>query len=117
MVFEFKNNYVNLDFGNGLTFELEPLKMADKIKTNCDVFQKYADGDTKNLSIEGVCNEVIKAIDDILGAGSTKKIFGERKITFFDLLDVWTYICNEQEKFNKSKKLSMGNRQQRRAKK
>ena len=37
--------------------------------------------------------------------GSCKKIFGERKINMWDLIDIWTYICNEYAFFHQKKRL------------
>lgn len=115
MVFKFEKNTIDLEFENGLKFEIAPSKTGDIISKYTKIFEDIKAGNTDDKTSEDVCNKVVCAIDEILGDGSCKKIFGEIKINMDDLIDIWAYICNEYAYFYQRKRQKLyGNRQQRR---
>lgn len=67
--------------------------------------------------IEKAIEETKKAINEILEDGSAdEKILGSKKDSYYDLIDVWVYICNQTTEFNRLKTGKL-NRAQRRSKK
>ena len=115
MAFKFEKNTITLEFENNLKFEVDAQKTGDVISKYTKIFEDIRTGTAEDKTNEDVCNKVVCAIDEILGEGSTKKIFGERTIKLWDLVDVWTYICNEQAYFHERKRNKIyQNRQQRR---
>lgn len=105
MVFEFEKNMIELEFKDGLKFELDPTKISEKIAKYTQRFDELQKNILNNeLTEEEVFDEVINAIDEILGEGKCKEIFGKNKINLWHLVDLWCYICDRCAAFHKQKK-------------
>jgi len=100
--FEFKKNCVNLDI-NGNCFNVE---LTNKVIIACDrlkyeagdfveMLSKVKDAETAETALTNTCNTLAKGIEDILGCGGVKKIYGDEAISLFNLTDVIVYIRKE----------------------
>ena len=119
--FEFKKNTVTLDFADGLCYEAEPIKTVQIIEKYTKIFKDLEEKAEKAgfdaAIIEKAIEETKKAINEILEDDSAdEKILGSKKDSYYDLIDVWVYICNQTTEFNQSKTGKL-NRAQRRSKK
>ncbi len=124
--FEFSSNLLELDI-NGANFQIDT--------TDPELMQKIEDFSVEALSFVDKAEErakemgntkawvemielLTKTIDVMLGEGSTKKIFKDRKVNFFDCIDIVNFINIEIGKFREGKLQKYSpNRAQRRAKK
>ena len=100
--FEFKNNAVELEI-NGQNFSIE---LTNDVILACDQLRDGAGtlveglGNPQNAEeakekLIKTCNFLAKGIDNILGEGSAKKIFGTKSITLLNLTDVVFFIRKE----------------------
>lgn len=71
--------------------------------------------DTGKKSKDDAIKYLSNAIDSILGAGATEKIFEDRKIRVTDCSDILIFLSAEIAAKNKAQKERLLNRQQRRA--
>lgn len=124
--FQFGNNLLELDI-NGAKFEIDTTdpKLIENAEKYGKEMQEYAQKAEKRAeevgnakAMEEVIQICVKSIDIVLGEGATKKIFKDRKINFFDAIDVINFITAEikQSRDNLYQKYTP-NRAQRRAKK
>lgn len=73
-------------------------KLESFSKTLIEINSRYKD--TKNIdevveNAEDIMNACVDGIDSLLGEGSTKKIFGDRPISFFDITDLSHFVFTE----------------------
>ncbi len=100
--FEFKKNIVELDI-NGHCFEVpltnEVIIACDRLKYDASRFVKdlneARDAKAARETLVRTCDFLAEGIDDILGNGSVKKIYGEKLITLLNLTDVVVFIRSE----------------------
>lgn len=109
--FEFGKNLLELDIA-GETFQLDvaDVKTIEKIeKFGKESLEKVKEAEklSDEQGYSQVWDELIQFlvgyIDSMLGEGSVKRIFKERKINFFDCLDVAEFINTEASKHRSSK--------------
>lgn len=106
--FEFKDNKLKLDIAGNI-FELDTAnpelikrvldfsEEAQEIATELSNKEDYAE------ALEEAIQFCIDAIDKILGEDASKKIFANRKVTFFDCLDVINFVVSEVNEFRQQK--------------
>lgn len=124
--FEFGKNLLELDI-NGVKFEIDttdPKLIGNAEKYGIEM-QEYADkseerakkaGNAKTM--EEMIQICVDSIDMMLGEGATKKIFKDRKVNFFDCIDIINFVTAEIGKARENKLQQYSpNRAQRRAKK
>lgn len=124
--FEFGNNLLELDIA-GEVFQIDTTdpKLIENAEGYGKKMQEYANkaeerakeiGNAK--AMEEMIQICVDSIDIILGEGATKKIFKDRKINFFDCIDIINFVTAEiqQARNNKLQQYSP-NRAERRAKK
>ena len=73
-------------------------KLENFSKTLLEINSRYKD--TKNIekvveNAEDIMNACADGIDSLLGEGSTKKIFGDRPISFLDITDLSHFVFTE----------------------
>jgi len=73
-------------------------KLESFSKTLLEINSRYKD--TKNIekvveNAEDIMNACADGIDSLLGEGSTKKIFGDRPISFLDITDLSYFVFTE----------------------
>ncbi len=73
-------------------------KLESFSKTLLKINSRYKD--TKNIeevvkNAEDIMNACVDGIDSLLGEGSTKKIFGDRPISFLDIADLSHFVFTE----------------------
>lgn len=73
-------------------------KLESFSKTLIEINNRYKD--TKNIdevvkNAEDIMNACADGIDSLLGEGSTKKIFGDRPISFLDITDLSYFVFTE----------------------
>lgn len=75
------------------TTDIEMIKEIDKFAHEA---AKIANkGEKEGVeALEEVISYCVKFVDTILGDGATKKIFKDRKISLFDLLDLIEFLTN-----------------------
>lgn len=100
--FEFKKNSVTLNIcGNifDLVLTNEIIAECDRLKYEANDFVaavcEAKDAHTAKQNLEKTCDFLVAGIENILGAGSVKKVFGDKPITLLDLTDVVVYIRAE----------------------
>lgn len=102
--FEFKNNKLELDIAGNI-FELDTTnpELIKELQTFSVEAQKKAEELSKKDDYINALEEAIQFcleyIDKILGEGANKKIFANRKVNFFDCLDVINFIVSEVNEF------------------
>ncbi|MBQ7975407.1 MAG: hypothetical protein IJ300_06945 [Clostridia bacterium] len=102
-MFEFNDNILKLSFP-GVEFKISSIEGRKGIRKISDKAVKVEDEVlTGKRTIEKACEEFASDIDEMLGKGSCKKIFGERTVTYEDLADVIAYINYKCSEFLKSK--------------
>lgn len=100
--FEFKKNIVKLDI-NGHCFEVpltnEVIIACDRLKYDASGFVKdlneVRDAETAKEALVRTCDCLVEGIEDILGNGSIKKIYGEKLVTLLNLTDIVAFIRRE----------------------
>lgn len=124
--FEFSSNLLELDIA-GEVFQIDTTdpKLIENAEKYGKKMQEYANkaeeraeevGNAK--AMEEMIQICVNSIDIMLGEGATKKIFKDRKINFFDCIDIINFVTVEiqQARNNKLQQYSP-NRAERRAKK
>ena len=124
--FEFGKNLLELDIA-GEIFQIDTTdpKLIENAEEYGKEMQEYANkaeerakevGNAK--AMEEMIQICVDSIDIMLGEGATKKIFKDRKINFFDCIDIINFVTAEiqQARNNKLQQYSP-NRAERRAKK
>lgn len=124
--FEFKKNTLELDIaGEVFNIDMTDPELIDNAEKSAqdmigwsEKAEKVAGEQGQAKAMEMSIQLCIDAIDGILGDGATKKIFKDRKINFFDCLDILEFLKAEMEQ-SKTEKLQQytPNRAQRRAQK
>ncbi len=124
--FEFSNNLLELNI-NGAEFAIdttnpELIENAEKYGKEMQEYAQKAEKRAEEVgnakAMEEMIQICVESIDVVLGEGATKKIFKDRKINFFDAIDVINFITSEIEQArDKLYKKYTPNRAQRRAKK
>lgn len=120
--FEFQKNYLELDIA-GNVFEIDTTdgKLADNVKSFSEKAPKLAQELRERTDYEKAFEEAIQfcldAIDSMLGESASEKIFKDRKVNYYDCLDVINFVVAEVEEFTTKKQNTYLNRAQRRAKK
>ena len=106
--FEFRTNTLELDIA-GHIFEVDPTnpRLIQEMQTFSVEAQKKAEELSKREDYAKALEEVIQfcldTIDSILGTGAAEKIFADRKINFFDCLDVIDFVVSEVNEFRQQK--------------
>ena len=111
MGFKFSDNKIHFEF-EGKTFKVDAAKCTVWLKTSLGVIQKAQnilkgcahDADLTEEQIEEVLSGFVTVFDDLLGKGATKKIFGERLVSFYDCYDMYAYIVTEIKAFAVNKR-------------
>lgn len=124
--FEFGKNLLELDIA-GEMFKIDTTdpKLIENAEEYGKQMQEYANkaeerakevGNAK--AMEEMIQICVDSIDIMLGEGATKKIFKDRKINFFDCIDIINFVTVEiqQVRNNKLQQYSP-NRAERRVKK
>ena len=124
--FEFGKNLLELDIA-GEVFKIDTTdpKLIENAEEYGKEMQEYANkaeerakeiGNAK--AMEEMIQICVDSIDIMLGEGATEKIFKDRKINFFDCIDIINFVTAEiqQARNNKLQQYSP-NRAERRAKK
>lgn len=124
MAFEIKNTGLQLEIGSA-SFTVHPdnadyMEKIERYRT--EVQAKYAEFNksTESLSVKvrAVCDFCIQSIDNLLGEGACKEIFGDSTVGMLELIGVLDYIKKETDRFfaESAKKVQAmnGNREQRR---
>lgn len=122
--FQFKEGLI-LDFGT-VQFEVFPddpdfmETLESESKRMQEVSRKQqATGRNDSGIIRESCEEALKSIDSIIGEGASAEIFAGRPVRFFDILDVLSYIVQENKAFwarrREETAPAPANREQRRA--
>ena len=100
--FEFKKNTVDLKInGNEFVISLtnDVIVACDRLKYEAENFVKTLsvanDAETAKRTLVQICDSLAKGIDDILGEGSTEKIYGDKIITLLSLTDIVVFIRGE----------------------
>ena len=124
--FEFGKNLLELDIaGEVFQIDITDPKLIENAEEYGKQMQEYANkaeerakevGNAK--AMEEMIQICVDSIDIMLGEGATKKIFKDRKINFFDCIDIINFVTAEiqQVRNNKLQQYSP-NRAERRAKK
>lgn len=124
--FEFGKNLLELDM-NGTMFKIDTTdptlienaeKYGKKMQEYAKIAEKRAEEVGNAKAMEEMIQVCIEAIDIMLGEGATNKIFKDRKVNFFDCIDIINFVTSEiQKKRNDKMQQYSPNRAQRRAKK
>lgn len=124
--FEFGKNLLELDM-NGTMFKIDTtdptlIENAEKYGKKMQEYAKIAEKRAEEVGNAKAMGEMIQvcieAIDIMLGEGATNKIFKDRKVNFFDCIDIINFVTSEiQKKRNDKMQQYSPNRAQRRAKK
>lgn len=124
--FEFGKNLLELDM-NGTMFKIDTTdptlienveKYGKKMQEYAKIAEKRAEEVGNAKAMEEMIQVCIEAIDIMLGEGATNKIFKDRKVNFFDCIDIVNFVTSEiQKKRNDKMQQYSPNRAQRRAKK
>lgn len=124
--FEFGKNLLELDIA-GEVFQIDTTdpKLIENAEEYGKEMQEYANkaeerakeiGNAK--AMEEMIQICVDSIDIMLGEGATKKIFKDRKINFFDCIDIINFVTAEIQQARNSKLQQYSpNRAERRAKK
>lgn len=124
MAFEIKNTGLLLEIG-GASFTVHPdnADFMEKLEAFYEEAQKKhaalsTSTDKLSVKVRDMCDFCVQSIDDLLGEGSCKTIFGDTAVGMMDLLGVIVYIKTETNRFlaESTKKVQMmnSNREQRR---
>lgn len=108
--FEFKKNIVKLNI-SGHCFEVpltnEVIIACDRLKYDASGFvnslSEAHDAETAKETLVRTCDFLAEGIDDILGSGSVKEIYGENLVSLLDLVDIVVYIRSSIMKAIESK--------------
>lgn len=106
--FEFRDNRLKLDIAGNI-FEVDPTnpRLIQEMQTFSVEAQKKAEELSKRKDYAKALEEAIQfcidVIDKILGEDASKKIFANRKVTFFDCLDVINFVVSEVNEFRQQK--------------
>jgi len=106
--FEFRTNTLELDIA-GHIFEVDPTnpRLIQEMQTFSEEAQKKVEELSKRedyaKALEKAIQFCIDAIDKILGEDASKKIFANRKVNFFDCLDVINFVVSEVNEFRQQK--------------
>lgn len=106
--FEFRDNRLKLDIaGNIFELDITNPELIKELQTFSVEAQKKAEELSKEGDYIGALEKAIQfcldSIDRILGEGASKKIFANRKVNFFDCLDVINFIVSEVSEFRQQK--------------
>lgn len=106
--FEFRDNGLKLDIvGNIFEIDTADPQLIKDIQDFSIEAQKKAEELSKREDYAKALEEAIQfcidAIDKILGEDASKKIFANRKVNFFDCLDVIDFIVSEVNEFRQQK--------------
>jgi hypothetical protein len=124
--FEFGKNLLELDIAGEIfkidTTSPELIESAEECGKNMQEYANKAEERAKEIGNAKAMEEMIQicvnSIDIILGEGATKKIFKDRKINFFDCIDIINFVTAEIQQARNSKLQQYSpNRAERRAKK
>ena len=105
--FVFQDNSLKLDINDEI-FIISPEKMY-KNKEFLEIAKEaesIAEDKDKTPSVEvleKLEGMMVKGLDLILGKGATKKIFKERAINYFDLMDVYAYVIEMVDDYHREK--------------
>lgn len=124
--FEFKNNNLKLDIaGNEFEIDVADECLIQNITGFADKAMKFSNKLSEEAkkedadygkALKDAIEFVLGTINMVLGEDASKKIFENRKVSFFDALDVMDFIINE---YNNARKKNFSkyspNRAQRRA--
>ena len=124
--FEFGKNLLELDIAGEMfkidTTDPKLIENAEEYGKKMQEYANKAEERAKEIGNAKAMEEMIQicvdSIDIMLGEGATKKIFKDRKINFFDCIDIINFVTAEiqQVRNNKLQQYSP-NRAERRAKK
>lgn len=111
--FEFQNNSLELNIaGNSFKLDVLDPNLLDAV----DIFSKQAAGfnidseKSNSENMQKMCEFLLESIDNILGSGSSNKIFESKsKVSFFDLMDVLDFMVTEIKEFKEQKNKKYGN--------
>lgn len=120
--FEFRDHKTKLDIaGEEFYIDVTDTNLLDRVLEFGKKAQEVRTSNSEEGYVEDLKRSMVflqESIDSILGEGASNRIFKDRKVSFFDLLDVMAYIKDallegREQKFNQY----IPNRAQRRAKK
>lgn len=108
MGFQFKDNAIHLDIA-GNVFNIN---YTEELLINIKNFYEKAaaqaeeirDSKDYNKTLDKSINLLKETIDNICGEGAANKIFKDREVNLYDLIDVINYIYTEVGNFQKEKK-------------
>lgn len=116
--FEFSNYKIEVDIA-GKVFALDCSTVTGDYLLDVSKELRELSSSAKNnkVSSEDIIAFGKRAIDHLLGEGSTDKIFEGRTILSDDVLDIIIFLTQTQSEFQRERHQAMMNRAQRRAKK
>lgn len=102
MEFEFRDNKITLEIV-GKQYEIETsdelqermIAHAKRAMEAADKVEEIEKAQGISAAVKNCCQVLTEIVDDILGSGATAEIFGDRQISFYDLLDLYGYISGE----------------------
>lgn len=111
MGFKFSDNNIHFEF-EGKAFNADAAKCSVWLKTSLGVLQSAENilkGCAQNIDIteehiEEILSSFVRIFDELFGEGSTKEIFDERPVSFYDCYDMYAYIVKEIRAFNVNKR-------------
>ena len=104
--FEFRSSSIRLEIaGNIFQVDAGNPGLVERVREFGIEARTYASGldQEKDISVqlEAAVSFCDRALDEILGAGSSTKIFADRGRNLFDRLDVLSYVIDEFNAFQK----------------
>ena len=106
MGYQFGNNDIKLDIAGEKFTVVYGASLLNRVK---DLGEQNAELKSDSNNVEKTIILLEKAIDTICGEGAVKKIFKDREISYYDLVDIVEYISKENSDFQvqKNKKYSL----------
>lgn len=102
--FNFRDNTLKLEIEDKLyNVDISNFEQSEKLLSIANDALKIGEQGNSKETVEVMISMIEDAIDTILGEGSTKEIFQNRKINLLDLLDLLAYITEEITKFRSNK--------------
>ncbi|MBU5487025.1 hypothetical protein KQI77_02465 [Clostridium sp. MSJ-8] len=106
MGYQFGDNDIKLDIAGEKFTVVYGASLLNRVK---DLGEQNAELKSDSNNVEKTIILLEKAIDTICGEGAVKKIFKDREINYYDLVDIVEYISKEISDFQvqKNKKYSL----------
>lgn len=100
MGYQFGNNDIKLDIAGEKFTVVYGASLLNRVK---DLGEQNAELKSDSNNVEKTIILLEKAIDTICGEGAVKKIFKDREINYYDLIDIIEYISKEVSDFQAKK--------------